>query len=138
VTTVTVRTPAEYEGRLQRYLFERSEEDGAKGLAVLPGTVRRLEGAPRLPHIGWNQLELRRHHPLLSGIADGAACYFVHSYAGLPEDSSVVLTETEHGRRFVSAIGSGPLLGVQFHPERSGDDGLRLLANYVELVRDGR
>ncbi len=119
-------------------LFERSEEDGANGLAVLRGTVRRLEGAPRLPHIGWNQLERRRDHPLLRGIVDAAACYFVHSYAGVPEDRSVVLAETEHGGRFVSAVASGPLLGVQFHPERSGDDGLRVLANYVELVREGR
>jgi glutamine amidotransferase len=119
-------------------LFQRSEEDGARGLAVLRGVVRRLEAAPRLPHIGWNQLELRGDHPLLRGIPDGAACYFVHSYAGVPEDPSVVLAETEHGGRFVSAVAAGPMLGVQFHPERSGEDGLQVLANYVDLVRDGR
>lgn len=119
-------------------LFERSEEDGAEGLAVLRGTVRQLLGAPRLPHIGWNQLERRRDHPLLRDIPDGAACYFVHSYAGVPDDPSIVLAETEYGGHFPSAVASGPLLGVQFHPERSSEDGLQVLANYVELVRAGR
>ncbi|MDQ3871100.1 MAG: imidazole glycerol phosphate synthase subunit HisH, partial [Chloroflexota bacterium] len=119
-------------------LFERSEEDAAEGLGVIRGNVRRLSAAPRLPHIGWNQVERRRDHPLFGGIGDGAACYFVHSYAGVPDDPSVVLAETEHGGRFVSAVASGPTLGVQFHPERSGEDGLRLLANYVDLVRAGR
>ena len=118
-------------------LFERSEEDGAEGLAVLRGTVRQLPRAPRLPHIGWNQLERRRDHPLLRDVPDGAACYFVHSYAGVPDDASIILAETEHGGRFASAVASGPLLGVQFHPERSGEGGLQVLANYVELVRAG-
>ena len=119
-------------------LFERSDEDGAEGLGLLAGTVRALPDAPRLPHIGWNQLERLRDHPLLDEIGDGTAFYFVHSYAGVPQDPSTVLGETEHGGRFQSAVAAGPLLGVQFHPERSGRDGLRLLANYLALVRGGR
>jgi imidazole glycerol phosphate synthase glutamine amidotransferase subunit len=120
-------------------LFEESDEDGAETFGVLPGRTRRLEDAPTLPHIGWNQVVRRRDHPLFDGIADGADFYFVHSYAGAPADTvdDVILGETEHGARFVSAVDRGNLLGVQFHPERSGDDGLRLLANFVSLVRTG-
>jgi len=120
-------------------LFETSDEDGALTFGVLKGRTQRLDRAPTLPHIGWNQVERRRSHPLFDGIADGADFYFVHSYAGTPttEDDDVVLAETEHGGRFVSAVARGNLLGVQFHPERSGDDGLRLLANFVALVRTG-
>ena len=120
-------------------LFEGSDEDGAATLGVLPGRTRRLRDAPTLPHIGWNQVDRRRDHPLFAGIADGADLYFVHSYAGLPArglDDPVVLAVTEHGRPFVSAVARGPLLGVQFHPERSGVDGLRLLANFVAFARD--
>jgi imidazole glycerol-phosphate synthase subunit HisH len=118
-------------------LFETSDEDGARTFGVLQGRTQRLEHAPTLPHIGWNQVERRRSHPLFDGIADGADFYFVHSYAGAPSeaDDAVILAETEHGERFVSAVARGNLLGVQFHPERSGEDGLRLLANFVALVR---
>ena len=119
-------------------LFETSDEDGARTFGVLRGRTQRIEDAPTLPHIGWNQVERRRAHPLFDGIADGADFYFVHSYAGvLTEPDDAVLAETEHGGRFVSAVARGNLLGVQFHPERSGDDGLRLLANFVTLVRAG-
>jgi glutamine amidotransferase len=118
-------------------LFDASDEDGAQTFGVLPGRAQRLENAPTLPHIGWNQVVRRRDHPLFDGIDDGADFYFVHSYAGAPTEAAadVVLAETEHGARFVSAVARGNLLGVQFHPERSGDDGLRLLANFVSLVR---
>jgi imidazole glycerol phosphate synthase glutamine amidotransferase subunit len=115
-------------------LFERSDEDGAETLGVLPGRTVRLDDAPTLPHIGWNQVDRRREHPALAGIDDGADFYFVHSYAGRPADGlddTGVLATTDHGSRFVSAVSRGRLLGVQFHPERSGSDGLRLLANVV-------
>ena len=120
-------------------LFETSDEDGAQTFGVLSGRTRRLDDAPTLPHIGWNQVVRRREHPLFDGIADGADFYFVHSYAGAPAEMAddVILAQTEHGSRFVSAVARGNLLGVQFHPERSGDDGLRLLANFVSLVRAG-
>jgi imidazole glycerol phosphate synthase glutamine amidotransferase subunit len=120
-------------------LFEASDEDGAQTFGVLPGRTQRLENAPTLPHIGWNQVVRRREHPLFDGIADGADFYFVHSYAGAPAETAddVIVAETDHGVPFVSAVARGNLLGVQFHPERSGDDGLRLLANFVSLVRAG-
>ena len=116
-------------------LFEASDEDGALTLGVLGGRTVRLEDAPTLPHIGWNQVVRSAPHPLFDGIDDGADFYFVHSYVGVPTDAAVVAATTEHGRPFVSAVSRGPLFGVQFHPERSGDDGLRLLANFSAIVR---
>jgi glutamine amidotransferase len=115
-------------------LFEGSDEDGSATLGLLPGRSVELRDAPTLPHIGWNQVERRRDHPLLDGIPDGADCYFVHSYVVAPLDRSIVVAETAHGSRFPSVIASDAILGVQFHPERSGVDGLRLLANFVTLA----
>ncbi|HEV8489207.1 MAG TPA: imidazole glycerol phosphate synthase subunit HisH [Candidatus Limnocylindrales bacterium] len=115
-------------------LFERSEEDGADTFGVLAGPTVQLVDAPTLPHIGWNQVVRRREHPLFEGISQGADFYFVHSFAGVPEGIAadrLVLADTEHGSRFASVIDRGNVLGVQFHPERSGGDGLRLLANFV-------
>jgi imidazole glycerol phosphate synthase glutamine amidotransferase subunit len=122
-------------------LFEGSDEDGAGTLGVLPGRTVRLDGAPTLPHIGWNQVERRREHRAFDGIAPSADFYFVHSYvvspAG-PGGADAILADTDHGRRFVSAVARGGLLGVQFHPERSGDDGLRFLANVVRAAAPRR
>lgn len=119
-------------------LFDGSDEDGAVTLGVVAGRTTRLADAPTLPHIGWNQVERTRGHPVFDGIGPDADFYFVHSYAGAPRDDAAVLARTTHGRPFVSAIARDNVLGVQFHPERSGDDGLRLLANVVNLVRSGR
>jgi imidazole glycerol phosphate synthase glutamine amidotransferase subunit len=118
-------------------LFDGSDEDGATTFGILPGRARRLVDAPTLPHIGWNQVERRQPHPLFEGIAQAADFYFVHSFAGAvaPEAAEAVAAETTHGRSFVSAVARGNLLGVQFHPERSGDDGLRLLGNFATLVQ---
>ena len=121
-------------------LFDGSDEDGAVTLGVIPGRTTRLADAPTLPHIGWNQVERVRDHPLFNGIAPDADFYFVHSYAGSPagsESDETTLARTSHGASFVSAIARENVLGVQFHPERSGTDGLRLLANVVDLVRSG-
>jgi glutamine amidotransferase len=115
-------------------LFERSHEDDARMLGLLAGDVVRLEDAPSLPHIGWNRLEVRRSHAVLSGLPDGTPAYFVHSFAPLPADPGVIVAETEHGGRFPSLVASGRVIGFQFHPERSGDDGLRMLANLLALI----
>jgi glutamine amidotransferase len=119
-------------------LFETSDEDGAETLGVLPGHTALLEGAPTLPHIGWNQVVRSAPQPLFAGIDDAADFYFVHSYAGVPADPAVIAATTEHGRPFVSTVARGSLFGVQFHPERSGDDGLRLLSNFVAVTTAAR
>jgi glutamine amidotransferase/cyclase len=121
-------------------LFEGSDEDGAETLGIIPGRARRLENAPTLPHIGWNQVDLRRGHPAFESVGTGADFYFVHSFAGAPDGPAgdLVVAETTHGRPFVSAVARGRLLGVQFHPERSGDKGLSLLAGFSALARGHR
>jgi imidazole glycerol phosphate synthase glutamine amidotransferase subunit len=114
-------------------LFDGSDEDGAATFGVIRGRTERLQDAPTLPHIGWNQVERRHEHALFAGLADGTDLYFVHSYAGRPEGAgadAITLAETEHGQRFVSAVDRGNVLGVQFHPERSGGAGIRLLGNF--------
>jgi glutamine amidotransferase len=93
----------------------------------------RLQNAPTLPHIGWNQVVQRVDHALFDGIEDGADFYFVHSYAGAA-DTEVVVADTTHGTTFPSAVARDNVVGVQFHPERSGIDGLRLLRNFVSIV----
>jgi len=121
-------------------LFEASDEDGARTLGVIPGRTVRLADAPTLPHIGWNQVERTRPHPAFEGIAGDADVYFVHSYAGVPqghEDASWILGETEHGARFVSAVAHDNVVGLQFHPERSGTVGLRILANVLRWAVGG-
>jgi imidazole glycerol phosphate synthase glutamine amidotransferase subunit len=122
-------------------LFDGSDEDGAETLGVIAGRTTRLTDAPTLPHIGWNQVERVRDHAAFAGVEPDGDFYFVHSYAGVPEGpdaAATTLARTRHGSTFVSAIARANVLGVQFHPERSGSDGLRFLANVVELVRSGR
>jgi glutamine amidotransferase len=119
-------------------LFERSEEDEARMLGLLDGSVVRILDAPTLPHIGWNPLLVRRDDPILDGVPANAPMYFVHSYAPAPADPAVVVAETEHGGRFASLVASERIVGFQFHPERSGRDGLRLLANTLSLVDASR
>lgn len=119
-------------------LFETSHEDGAQMLGLLEGDVEVIPGAPSLPHIGWNRLERQRPHPVLEGLADGTPAYFVHSYVPVPRDPRIVVAETEHGGRFVSLVATDRILGFQFHPERSGDDGLRMLRNTLDLVAADR
>ena len=113
-------------------LFERGEEFGAcDGLGLLAGRVTRLPATVPLPHIGWNRLALESRHPLLAGIDDGAFVYFVHSFAPERTAPETTLATALHGRRFAAMSARGRIAGVQFHPEKSGDAGLRLLANFV-------
>lgn len=111
-------------------LFESSEEDGGACLGVLAGRVRRLT-APRLPHMGWNDVR-REPDPIFAGIAPDAPFYFVHSFAAVPEEPGIVIGTTDYaGGDFTAAVRAGNIVGVQFHPERSGADGLRVLDNFV-------
>ena len=117
-------------------ILESSEEDGGTGcLGVVPGSVKRFQPAdPRdkVPQMGWNSVAFRQPHPVFAGIADNSEFYFVHSYYPAPARPSDILGETEYaGVRFASVIGFRNLVATQFHPEKSGRIGLRLLDNFV-------
>lgn len=117
-------------------LFERSFEDGEyQGLGVIPGDVVRFELPPeyKVPHMGWNQVRFRRRPPIFAGVDEGAHFYFVHSYYVVPRDESVIATETDYPQPFCSSIWRDNLFATQFHPEKSQQDGLRLLKNFAEL-----
>jgi len=121
-------------------LFEHSEEGDVAGLGVFAGEVRKFVDdkmfAPdgqrlKVPHMGWNRLQ-QKPHAMWSGIADGARFYFVHSYCVQPADLSVVTGTAEYGVPFTCAVGRDNIFAVQFHPEKSAQDGLQLLKNFVE------
>lgn len=141
-------------------LFESSDELGdTEGLGLLPGHVTKIKmqdaggmmhdarhsslithhsslGAPhslKIPHMGWNQLDVVRDHPLVRGLASGAYAYFVHSYAVYPEQADIVMATTDYGGPFASIVGRGNIFGLQFHPEKSQAVGLRLLQNFLEM-----
>jgi glutamine amidotransferase len=119
-------------------LFEESEEHGRhRGLGLLPGRVVRFGGDLPVPHMGWNRLRVLRPHPVLDGVPDGAHVYFVHSYhCEAPED--VVIATSDYGRDFAAVVGKGSVLGVQFHPEKSQEIGLRMVEGFVRLVDAAR
>lgn len=114
--------------------FTTSEEDGGRTLGLIPGSVRRLVSAPRLPHIGWNDVQMSPD-PIFAEIPAGSTFYFVHSFAPVPEDPGTVIATCNYGSEFVAAVRSGNRVGVQFHPERSGPVGLRILGNFVDECR---
>ena len=117
-------------------LFDVSEEGGEHAcLGIVPGRVVRFPQGLTVPHMGWNTVELRRPHPVFEGIEQGAYFYFVHSYYPRPADDAAIAAETEYdGVRFASVVARGNLVATQFHPEKSGSDGLRLYANFVRLA----
>lgn len=113
-------------------LYESSEEGGVECLGLLPGRVQRMPAAPglRVPHMGWNRLQRKTDSPLLDGIPEGAQVYFVHGYSA-PVDASCIAS-SEHGQAFAAVVQRGRVAGAQFHPERSGAFGARLLANFIQ------
>lgn len=118
-------------------LFEVGWEGGRhEGLGILPGEVVRFQVPPeyKVPHMGWNQLAIRRRAPILEGLDDGAYVYFVHSYYVSPRERDVIATETDYPEPFTSMIWRDNLYATQFHPEKSQADGLRILRNFAELT----
>ena len=116
-------------------LFDSSEEDGGvECMGVVPGAVKRFrpdDPLCKIPHMGWNTVQSRREHPVFAGIENGSEFYFVHSYYPSPSDPGMILGETDYaGVRFASVVGKGNLIATQFHPERSGRIGLRVLGNF--------
>lgn len=116
-------------------LFDGTEEGGwHECLGVIPGRVRKLPAGLKIPHMGWNQVKQRFSHPIFDGIPDESNFYFVHSYYGEPEDKSLVAGETEYGLPICSVIARGNLVATQFHPEKSGESGLKMYDNFLNLV----
>jgi glutamine amidotransferase len=122
-----------------QWLFEGSEEaPELKGLGLMPGICTRLRSRDpvrppvKVPHVGWNSLSIERDAWITNGVADGAQVYFTHSYAAPIVDDAVAISE--HGNRFAAIVQRGHIAGVQFHPEKSGEAGLTMLANFVRLV----
>jgi len=117
----------------QQLLYRASEEGDAPGLAVLPGVVAKLPGTPQAPapHMGWSRLRIAHTDPLLQGVDDGAYVYFVHSYV-CPLGAETLATAA-YGVEFSAVVGRGNFYGCQFHPERSGAVGARILANFLSL-----
>ena len=119
-------------------LLSVSEEDGLNVcLGVVPGTVRRLPYGLKVPHMGWNQVKQTIEHPIFDGIPDEANFYFVHSYYADPDDSGVVAGITEYGVSLCSMIIRDNVIATQFHPEKSGDLGLRMYANFLKIAGVG-
>jgi glutamine amidotransferase len=116
----------------QQWLFEGSDEaPDVPGLGAIRGRCRRLPPLVKVPHVGWNSLEIRRPSRLLAGVPDGTQAYFTHSYAAEVTDETVATTT--HAVPFASVVESGRLFGVQFHPEKSADAGVQMLRNFVHL-----
>ena len=115
-------------------LFEASEEaPGVKGLGLLKGNVKRFEGVPKVPQIGWNEVRQAKSSPLFASIPESAFFYFVHSYYVVPRDSTTVLAFSDYGGEYAVAVGKDNVWGVQFHPEKSQAWGLALLKNFADL-----
>jgi glutamine amidotransferase len=116
-------------------LLSDTEEGGSQQcLGIIPGRVRKFAPGLKVPHMGWNQLKQKRAHAVFEGIADGANFYFVHSYYVEPEDKGLVAGETEYGLPFCSVIAKDNLIATQFHPEKSGEMGLKIYDNFIRMA----
>ncbi|WP_121741440.1 imidazole glycerol phosphate synthase subunit HisH [Natronorubrum halophilum] len=116
---------------------EEGENDGesaVRGLDLVPGTNVRFTEGQKVPHMGWNELDVERDHPLVAGV-DGQYAYFVHSYYAVPDDEGATVATTDYELEFPSIVANeeGNVFGTQFHPEKSGETGLRILRNFVEI-----
>lgn len=117
--------------------FSISYENGEhKGLDIFPGEVKKLPGGVKIPHMGWNQIEIENGSSLLEGVEDKTYYYFVHSYYVEPEDKQIITTSTSYGCRFTSMVSKNNVYGVQFHPEKSSSKGMIILQNFGEMVKN--
>jgi len=121
----------------QQALLSVSEEGGEhECLGLIPGRVRKLPPGQKVPHMGWNEVWQTGEHPVFEGIPDGSFFYFVHSYYPAPDDAAVVIGETEYGVRFASVLARDNVVATQFHPEKSGEMGLRMYANFLRFASE--
>ena len=114
--------------------FEQSEEGPGNGLALFRGRTVSLPKTIKVPHMGWNTLNIVKENELFNGIPEGSYVYFVHSLFPVPEDKTIVCTQTQYGENFTSAVASKSIYGTQFHPEKSGELGLKILKNFAKVV----
>ncbi len=115
--------------------FESSEEGPGEGLAFFVGRNYQLPSTVKVPHMGWNTLDIVKPNELFDGVKEDSYVYFVHSLYPVPEDKSIVCTTTEYGTTFTSAVASKNIYGTQFHPEKSGDIGIKILKNFAKAVK---
>jgi glutamine amidotransferase len=114
--------------------FPESEEGAGKGLALFEGKNVRLPNSVKVPHMGWNTLRIVKQNEIFDGVDDEAYVYFVHSLYPVPIDKEIVCAQTDYGATFTSAIAAKNVYGTQFHPEKSGDTGLKILKNFAKIV----
>jgi glutamine amidotransferase len=116
---------------------DHAGEGDAEGLDLIPGSNLHFPDTVKVPQMGWNELDIQRDHPLVEGI-DGKYAYFVHSYYAEPEDDEAIIATTDYGLDFPSIIANeaGNVFGTQFHPEKSGETGLRILRNFVDICAE--
>jgi glutamine amidotransferase len=114
--------------------FQESEEGPGEGLSLFVGKNNRLPNTVKVPHMGWNTLSIVKDTELLDGIENGSFMYFVHSLHPVPKDEAIICSKTDYGTTFTSAIADKNVYGTQFHPEKSGDVGLKILKNFAEIV----
>lgn len=120
----------------EQILFEGSEESPeAKGLGIFKGMVRKIQAhGLKVPHMGWNSVTFSQpNHPLFAYLGEHPYFYFVHSYHCVPEDTSIITATTEYGEKLTAAVAKDNVMATQFHPEKSGDVGLQVLKNFIEM-----
>jgi glutamine amidotransferase len=114
--------------------FESSEEGPGTGLGMFEGRNMQLPKTVKVPHMGWNTLNFVKSNELFDGVAEGTFVYFVHSLYPEPKEKTVVCTTTQYGTTFTSAVTNKNIFGTQFHPEKSGDVGLKILSNFAKII----
>ena len=114
-------------------LFNKTDEGDSDCLGVISGNVRQLSSGLKVPHMGWNSIDIKKTHPILEGIPSGEFFYFVHSYFVVPQESGDITATTDYGEGFCSIYAKDNLIATQFHPEKSGDIGLRIYKNFIDM-----
>lgn len=119
-------------------LFDSSDEGDEKCLGILEGKSKLFPSSVKTPHMGWNQVEINLPNPLFKDIPSNSFFYFVHSYYALPKNDKIIASKTEYGIEFCSSIITKNVMGVQFHPEKSGANGLKIYSNFINFIKNGK